>query len=102
MLVTDAVSLIMLTDKEIARMECTNVKRVGEAETERSYPISVGCRNHVKRVREHLIYLSGVGTSLVAIPTCSHWSVNMSGRLLFGQHGNSSVPPSGNSREVLR
>jgi len=23
------------------------------------YPISVGCRNHVKRVREYLIYLSG-------------------------------------------
>ena len=57
--VGDAVSLIMLTDEEIARMEYTKLERVGEVETERSYPISVGCRNHVKRVREYLIYLSG-------------------------------------------
>jgi len=35
------------------------IERVEEAETERSYPITVGCRNHVKRVREYLIYLSG-------------------------------------------
>jgi len=57
--VSDAVSLIMLTDEEIARMEYIKMERVGDAETERSYPISVGCRNHVKRVREYLIYLSG-------------------------------------------
>jgi len=49
----------MLTDEEIARMECTKMERVGDADTEHSYPISVGCRNHVKRVREYIIYLSG-------------------------------------------
>jgi len=57
--VGDAVSLIMLADEEIARMEHTKMERVGDAEIERSYPISVGCRNHIKRVRECLIYLSG-------------------------------------------
>jgi len=57
--VGDSVSLIMLTDEEIARMEFTKMERVGDAGTEHSHPISVGCRNPAKRVREHLICLSG-------------------------------------------
>ena len=57
--VGDVVSLIVLTDEEIARMEHTKMERVGDAETERSYPISIGCRNHAKRVRKHLICFSG-------------------------------------------
>jgi len=57
--VGDAVNLIMLRDEEIARMEYTKIERVGETETERSYPISIGCRNHVKHVREYLFFSSG-------------------------------------------
>jgi len=56
--VGDAVRLIMMTDKEIVRMECTKMERVGDAETERSYPISVGCHNHTKRIGEGISDLS--------------------------------------------
>ena len=57
--VGDVASLVMLADEEIARVERTEMERVGDAETERSCPISAGCRNHAKRAGERLTCLSG-------------------------------------------